>query len=202
MSDKKEHIPVDVVDKLPLLDRKLMDLLHSLSPEEWEAPTIAKLWTVKDIAAHLLDGNIRILSALRDNYYGEKADIHSHQDLLDFLNRLNADWVNAMKRVSPATLFLLHEITGPVYCNYYKSLDPFDQSVFAVNWAGETKSRNWMHIAREYTEKFLHQQQIRDAVKRPGLMTKEFSIHSSISSCMPYPIPIAMCLQMIKLLSD
>ena len=31
-----------------------------------------------------------------------------------------------------------------------------------------------MHIAREYTEKWLHQQQIRDAVNKPALMTKEF----------------------------
>jgi hypothetical protein len=31
-----------------------------------------------------------------------------------------------------------------------------------------------MHIAREYTEKFIHQQQIRDAVQKPGLITKEF----------------------------
>ncbi len=31
-----------------------------------------------------------------------------------------------------------------------------------------------MHIAREYTEKWLHQQQIRDAVNKPALMTPEF----------------------------
>jgi hypothetical protein len=31
-----------------------------------------------------------------------------------------------------------------------------------------------MHIAREYTEKFLHQQQIRDAVGNPGLLTTDW----------------------------
>ena len=30
-----------------------------------------------------------------------------------------------------------------------------------------------MHVAREYTEKWLHQQQIRDAVNKQGIMTKE-----------------------------
>jgi hypothetical protein len=166
--------PIGLVDLLPVLDGKLLELLKSLTPEQWQAQTVAKQWKVKDVVAHLLDGNIRILSILRDNHYGENADIRSYQDLVDFLNRLNADWVQAMKRVSPQMLILLHEITGPLYCDYYKSLAPFDKSAFSVAWAGENESKNWMHIAREYTEKFLHQQQIREAVGKPGLMTREF----------------------------
>ena len=31
-----------------------------------------------------------------------------------------------------------------------------------------------MHIAREYTEKFIHQQHIRDAVNKPRIITREF----------------------------
>jgi len=31
-----------------------------------------------------------------------------------------------------------------------------------------------MHIARKYTDKFLHQQQIRDAANKKGIMTEEF----------------------------
>ena len=166
--------PIDVVDLLSVLDGKLIGLLKSLTSEEWQAQTVAKLWKVKDVAAHLLDGNIRILSMLRDNYFSEKTNIQSYEGLVKFLNGLNADWVKAMKRVSPSMLILLHEITGPLYCNYYKTLNPFDKSVIAVDWAGENESKNWMHIAREYTEKFLHQQQIRDVVNKPGLMIREF----------------------------
>lgn len=174
MNTIKQHVPIDVVDLLPILDQKFLELIKSLTPEEWEAQTIARLWKVKDVVAHLLDGNIRILSILRDDYYGERPDIKSHQDLVDFLNRLNADWVKALKRVSPAMLIFLHEVTGPPYCSYYKSLNPFDKSAFAVDWAGESESMNWMQIARDYTEKWLHQQQIRDAVRKPGLMNREF----------------------------
>jgi hypothetical protein len=170
----RKNIPIDVVNLLPVLDQKLFELLHSLTPEEWQMQTIAKQWVVKDVVAHLLDTNIRTLSILRDNHYGEQPDIHSYQDLVDFLNRLNADWVKAMRRVSPETLMLLHETTGPLYCDYYASLDPFDKAGFAVAWAGEAESKNWMHIARDYTEKWLHQQQIRDAVNKPGLLTREF----------------------------
>ena len=169
-----QTIPIDTVHLLPQLDSKLIELLRSLTQNEWQSQTIAKKWVVKDAAAHLLDGNIRILSMLRDNYFGEQTNIQSPQDLLDFLNRLNADWVKAMKRISPAMLILLHETTGPLYCYYYASLDPFAKAGFAVDWAGETESKNWMHIAREYTEKWLHQQQIRDAVNKPGLLTREY----------------------------
>ncbi|QHS56958.1 hypothetical protein GWR56_15930 [Mucilaginibacter sp. 14171R-50] len=169
----KPPVPIDVVNLLPVLDKKLIELLMSLTPEEWEKQTIAKLWVVKDVVAHLLDTNIRILSILRDGFYGEQPDIKSRQDLLDFLNGLNADWVKAMKRVSPQMLIVLHEITGPLFCDYFKSVDPWGRSAFAVEWAGEMESRNWMEIAREYTEKWLHQQQIRDAVNKPGLMTPE-----------------------------
>jgi hypothetical protein len=171
--EERKNIPLDLVHLLPVLDAELMKLLHSLTPAEWEQQTIAKLWKVKDVAAHLLDGNTRVLSSLRDNYQGETPDIKSYQDLLDYLNKLNADWVKAMKRVSPAMLLLLHETTGKLYCDYYASVDPFGKSPWPVNWAGEEESKNWMHIAREYTEKWLHQQQIRDAVNKPGLFKKE-----------------------------
>ncbi|WP_132050829.1 maleylpyruvate isomerase N-terminal domain-containing protein [Pseudocnuella soli] len=166
--------PIDVAHLLPVLDEQLITLLKSLTPEDWHKQTVAKLWTVKDVAAHLLDGNIRILSMLRDGYFGESANVQSYEELVQFLNRLNADWVQAMKRVSPDMLILLHQITGPMFCRYYQSLNPWDTATFSVAWAGETESKNWMHIAREYTEKFLHRQQIRDAVNKPGIMTRDF----------------------------
>jgi uncharacterized protein (TIGR03083 family) len=169
----QQNIPIDVVHLLPVLDSMLIDLLKSLTPGEWQKQTIAKQWKVKDVAAHLLDGNIRILSIFRDSHWGEQPNIHSREDLINFLNGLNADWVKAMKRVSPQMLISLLEITGSQLCDYFTSIQPFEKSVLAVDWAGETESKNWMEIAREYTEKWLHQQQIRAAVGKPGLMTLE-----------------------------
>jgi len=43
-----------------------------------------------------------------------------------------------------------------------------------VSWAGEERSLNWFDTAREFTERWHHQQQIRMAVNRPGIMTREF----------------------------
>ncbi len=125
---------------------------------------------------HLLDGNIRTLSILRDGYVGDPPqNINSYQDLLDYLNKLNADWVVGMKRVSPKVLIELLEITGREYCEFLQSLDPFADAAWSVAWAGEETSQNWFHIAREYTEKWHHQQQIRLAVgKTHELYTREF----------------------------
>ena len=110
----------------------------------------------------------------RDGYVGVKpGTISSYQDLLDYLNRLNADWVHTMKRMSPTVLTNLLEATGKEFCNHIASLQPSAPAIFPVSWAGETESANWFHVAREYTEKWIHQQQIRDAVNKPGIVTKE-----------------------------
>jgi hypothetical protein len=149
----------------PVLDQKLIQCLRSLHPEDWERKTISPKWTIKDIAAHLLDGNIRSLSMLRDGYFGEKPEnVNSYADLLGFLNGLNADWVKAMRRVSPSLLIDLLDITGKAYCAHIASLPPYEPAAFSVAWAGEQISLNWFHVAREYTEKWHHQQQIRLAV--------------------------------------
>lgn len=169
------QIPIPTLHLFPKLDEKLLELLKSLSNDEWSKPTLAKQWTVKDIASHLLDGNIRTLSFSRDKYIGERPEkINSYQDIVDYLNRLNADWVKATKRVSPTVLIELLEITGKEYIEQLNKLDPFAPAMFSVAWAGQAESPNWFHIAREYTEKWHHQQQIREAVMKPGIMTQEF----------------------------
>lgn len=170
------QIPIQTLHLFPKLDHLLLDLLHSLSQEDWEKPTIAPLWTVKDIATHLLDGNLRTLSMLRDGYFGESpGEIKGYQDLVEYLNRLNSDWVKGMKRLSPKVLVQLLESSGKEYVEFLNALDPFEKAGFSVAWAGESESQNWFHIARDYTEKWHHQQQIRLVVgKEKILYNKEF----------------------------
>src|SRR5687768_17475954 len=115
------QIPIPTLHLFPVLDQKLITLLRSLTPEEWNRSTRAKLWTVKDIASHLLDGNLRTLSMSRDRYFGEKpTDMNSYDDLVRYLNQLNADWVKATKRLSAAVLIEFLESTGRQYCDYIK----------------------------------------------------------------------------------
>jgi uncharacterized protein (TIGR03083 family) len=182
-------IPIPTVHLFPVLEEQLVQLLYTLTEKEWNKPTIAKLWTVKDVAAHLLDGNLRAISMMRDNYFGEKpGNVQSNEDLINYLNHLNADWVKAMKRLSPSVLIQLLETTGKLYNEQITLLDPFAMAMFPVSWAGETNSFNWFHIAREYTERWHHQQQIRDAVNRPGIMNKVlyYPVLDTFMMALPY----------------
>lgn len=167
---------ISVNDLLYELDQRLISLLKRLPPATWEAQTLAPEWKVRDVAAHLLDGNLRALSMLRDGYFGvPTGEVQTHAGLVRYLNQLNADWVRAARRLSPAVLIDLLATSGKEYCDYLTGLDPMAPAVFAVGWAGEKVSPNWFHVARDYTEKWHHQQQIRVAANLPGdLLTYTF----------------------------
>jgi uncharacterized protein (TIGR03083 family) len=161
--------PIFVVDLFPQLDQRLIELLRLLPPADWHRPTVCRGWSVKDIASHLLDGNFRRIALHRDGYQStEKPIIASYQDLVAYLNQLNADWVNATKRLSPAILIELLEQTGQQIYALFKELPPYEDAIFPVGWAGDIVSPNWFDMAREYTERWHHQQQIRLAVDQPG----------------------------------
>jgi hypothetical protein len=157
--------PIHIGGLMSEIDILLIDLLEGMTAADWEKQTVAPQWKVKDVAVHLLDGNLRTLSMLRDVYYGETPkDISSYQDLIEYLNQLNADWVKATKRLSPKVIIELLKSSGKEYCDYLLTLNPDDTAIFSVAWAGENESKNWFHVAREYTEKWHHQQQIRLAI--------------------------------------
>ncbi|MEI9944685.1 MAG: maleylpyruvate isomerase N-terminal domain-containing protein [Chitinophagaceae bacterium] len=166
--------PIDIIDLFPKLNNQLISFLKKLSTDDWQKQTVAKKWVVKDVAAHLLDGNFRRIALYRDGWTeAVGSPIFSNKQLVNYLNTLNADWVKATKRLSPAIIIELLEKTNEEVYQLFKELDPFENAVYAVSWAGETESKNWFDIAREYTERWLHQQQIRDALGNKEIMTKE-----------------------------
>jgi hypothetical protein len=74
-----------------------------------------------------------------------------------------------MRRLSPAVLTELLAWAEPQLARYLQSLDPFSVAGFSVAWAGEETSASWFDVARELTERWHHQQQIRLAVGAPPL---------------------------------
>jgi uncharacterized protein (TIGR03083 family) len=181
--------PIYAIDLFPKINGRLIELLKSLSDEDWHKPTICALWDVKDIAAHLLDGTLRKISIIRDGCFGNKPDsINSYQALVDYLNGLNADWVKAARRLSPQVLIDLLEHNCRQEYELLKSLDPHREAMYSVAWAGEHSSENWFDIAREYTEKWHHQQQIRLAVTKPGITERElyYPVLDTFMRALPY----------------
>src|SRR5215218_10219848 len=107
----KTQAPILVSHLFRELHRHLLDLLGSLSPEDWHRPTVCSAWCVKDIASHLLDGDLRRLAAQRDGYAPPDAPtgFKSHEALVAYLHPLNADWTAATRRISPRILVRLLE---------------------------------------------------------------------------------------------
>ena len=168
-----ESQPILCAHLLRKVDAKLMEWLRSLAPEEWDKQTIAPRWKVRDVAAHLLDTPLRKLSMVRDHNFVEQVEIRSEQDLVTLINRLNDEGVKVYRRLSPPLLIRYMEIACVQSADFHESLDPFAPAAFAVSWAGESESLNWFDTARELTERWHHQQQIRLATERPGIMTRE-----------------------------
>ncbi len=169
------------------VDDKLISLLRSLAPEEWDLQTIAPSWKVRDVAAHLLDSALRRLSVARDSCLLEPVEIRSLQDLTAFVNRLNQEGVTVYRRLSPRVLIDLMQTACEDSACFHESLDPFAPAAFAVSWAGEEKSLNWFDTARELTERWHHQQQIRLVTNRPGIMVPE--LYHSVVDCFARGLP-------------
>ncbi len=153
------------------LHRELLRLLRSRAPEDGARATAAGAWQVRDVVAHLLDGDLRRLSVQRDGVTlpAPDAPISGYDDIVKLINSLNADWVRLARRLSPRVMTELLAVTGPRVARLFRSLDPLGPAVLGVAWAGQSVSPVWLDTGREYTEKWHHQAQLRDAVGAPPL---------------------------------
>ncbi len=166
----------------------MLELLRSLTPADWDAQTIAPAWKVKDVAAHLLDTQLRKLSVVRDDYRpGPPPRFTSPADFPAFINRLNREGVEMYRRLSPDVLISMMEVASRASAEFHRSLDPMAEAAFGVSWAGEERSVNWFDTARELTERWHHQQQIRLATNRPGIMTPE--LYGPVLDCFMRALP-------------
>jgi uncharacterized protein (TIGR03083 family) len=163
-----------VLDRFAPLHAELMRLLRGLSPVDWSRPTACALWSVGDIAAHLLDDDLRRLSFDRDRQPPPAGGPVSGAELVALVNRMNAEWVAVARRMSPRVIVDLLELTGPWVVELFRTRDPFAPAFWSVTWAGEQTSAHWFDVGRDYTERWLHQQQIRDAVGAPPLTGREW----------------------------
>lgn len=151
-----------VVDRFAPLRIELLGLLDGLDGGDWTRPTAAIRWSVKDVVAHLLGGDVGILSRERDGFGASNATARNYGELVKLVDRANEEWVSACRRMSPRLLREMLAVTGPEVERYFSSLDPSAMGG-PVSWAGPDPAPVWFDVAREFTERWHHQQQIRDA---------------------------------------
>src|SRR5688572_6408472 len=158
--------PVDTRALFRPVSTACVALLRGLTPADWERPTVAGTWFVRDIVAHLVDLTFRRLSFHRDRMAPPPPPrpMNSERDFVDFINELNAQWVSAARRFSPRVLTDLFESASMDLADWFEALPLEAPALFGVSWAGEQVSEGWFDIGREFTELWHHQEQIRMAV--------------------------------------
>lgn len=165
----REPQPIVTTHLFAPLNAELVGLLRGLTDDEWSRPTVAGSWTVRDVASHLLDTSMRRLSMDRDGYAPPLPPDAFANGFVAFINNANAEGVAWLRRMSAAMLVDLIGRYGTQMAEFLATKDPDAPARWAVSWAGDATSPNWFDIAREFTERWHHHQQIRDAVGRPPL---------------------------------
>jgi uncharacterized protein (TIGR03083 family) len=158
--------PADTRSLFRPLTADIIRLLRTLTPEDWQRPTLAGTWRVRDVVAHLIDTALRRLSAGRDGVVlsTPARPITNERELTAFINELNASWVRATRSLSTRVLVDLYAHVASDLSDYFERASLDEPARFPVSWAGDQESPAWFDIGRELTEIWHHGAQIRDAV--------------------------------------
>lgn len=132
---------------------------------------------MKGVALHLLGGELGNLSRRRD---GLALCPAPGEDLARWLDAHNEQWVRSARFLGNGVLVELLDFAGATFERYLATLD-LDARVGHVAWAGEGPVPLWLDVARELTERWVHQQQIRDAVGQPGAREPEL-VHAVLAT--------------------
>lgn len=165
-------IPTDLRPLFPRERAALLELLRSLSPEEWVLPTVCAGWSVHDLASHLLNGDLRFIAGRRDGYRSPTGPTvqppYGRTEVTALVDRINAAWVEGAHFLSPRQLIDQLERSGVEYTDTLAALD-MSAAGIPVDWVASGPAPVWLDVAREYTERWIHQAQLRDATGRPQL---------------------------------
>ncbi|MDN3352164.1 maleylpyruvate isomerase family mycothiol-dependent enzyme [Actinomadura sp. DC4] len=158
--------PLDVRPLFAGWQAGFVSLLRDLDEGDWTRPTVCRGWDVRDVAIHVLGDHLGRLSMLRDSF--QALHPREGEPFPAFIDRINAEWVTACRRLSPLLLNGLLSSVGDEVVAFWQTVD-MQALGGPVTWAGPPPAPVWLDAARDFTEYWTHEQQIRDAVGRPGL---------------------------------
>jgi uncharacterized protein (TIGR03083 family) len=159
--------PLDVRQLMHEERGVLISLLSSLTPEEWRAHAVGE-WNVHDVALHLLGNDFGRLGPGFTGGY----DI-DYATMARVIEQENEGWVGATRRIPAVLLPELLRLSGQRLDEHLGDLD-MEAPGLPVAWSGSGPSPMWLDVAREYTERWVHHQQVRDAVRRQGLKERKW----------------------------
>lgn len=158
-------------DARPLLAEEraaLLALFGDLDPADWSLASPCPGWSVQDVVAHVLGEDLGLLARERDGHDGGLIPPGlGYRAFVAALNGANQRWVEAARRLSPVQLREQLAASGRELIEHFAGADLAAPA--SVAWAGPAPVPKWFDIARHHTERWVHQQQVREAVGRPGL---------------------------------
>jgi uncharacterized protein (TIGR03083 family) len=164
---------IDVTSALAPERTALLELLRSLSTNDWGRPTECPAWTVHQLALHILGDDLSLLARQRDaspTGLIQYAESHPGLTFMQLLDGFNEQWVTASTFVSPRLLLAFLELVGEWSDEFYGTVGLETVSREPVGFFAQSEpSPYWQLIAREYAERVIHQSQIRRAIGAPEL---------------------------------
>ena len=171
--------PTDLRPLFPRERAALLNVLRNLTPEEWQLPTVCAGWSVHDLTSHLLNGDLRFIASRRDAYRppnGPQVEApFGRTEVTRLVDTINTTWVAGAYFLSPRQLIDQLEQSGIAYAETLETLDLSTLGI-PVDWIDSEPAPVWIDVAREYTERLIHQQQIRDATNRP-MLTERWAVY-------------------------
>lgn len=167
MVPSAEH-PADVAALFATERERLLDLLATVTDDEWRQPTPCPEWTVLGLCCHLVGDDFSLVSWHRDRHRGTPApEGLAESQFIDWLDDLQIEWVRAARRLSPRLVVELLGWTGPQVVEVFEHQDPDARSAH-VSWAGLEPVPVWLDQVRELSEQWIHRQQLLEALGHPG----------------------------------
>jgi uncharacterized protein (TIGR03083 family) len=160
------NIPKDrTVAALREIWASLGELLGELSDDEWSAASPLPGWTVQDNVSHIIGAEAMLLGQSNPDEIDREANPHVKNDIGAF----NEAWVESLRSLSPSDMLSrFREITSARLAALEQMGDD-EWNAESFTPAGKDTYGRFMQI-RAF-DCWLHEQDIRDAVGRPGHRT-------------------------------
>jgi uncharacterized protein (TIGR03083 family) len=147
---------------------RLLELLASLGPADWDRPSPCPGWTVLGLCSHLVGDDLGFLARHRDGHFGTQSPPGAGEaEFIAWLDSLQDEWVRAARRLSPRIVSDLLQWAGPQVAETFRREDPRARTA-EVSWASTGRVPAWLNHARELSEYWIHRQQLLQAVRRPS----------------------------------
>ncbi|HEY1988909.1 MAG TPA: maleylpyruvate isomerase family mycothiol-dependent enzyme [Acidimicrobiales bacterium] len=164
-----DDLPLRGIPALVGIERdRLLEMLATLGPSDWEKPTPCPEWSVLALCSHLVGVDVSSLSRNRDHHHGSVPPMGaSEAEFIGWIDNLQMEWVGSARRLSPRVVIDLLAWSGPQLVEMFEGEDPTVRTAH-VSWAGSDPVPAWLNQVRELSEYWIHRQQLRQALDLPA----------------------------------